>query len=154
MPDVDVRLKLDPQPCPCGCGTVGQPRRKVWQDGLAPHSRGCPCRRCVGGRQRGKSRQREHRVARDTGGVREPLSGALSGVDGRAGLWIWEETSNASLCRGLRRWWNTKQVRAKVARLYGRPGGEYRAVILTDEKPHLVVMLYEDFAPAVRDGAL
>lgn len=81
------------------------------------------------------------------------MSGGLSGVDGRAGMWVWEETSNQAVCRGLRRWWNTKTVREKVARLYGRPGGEYRAVILTDEKPWLVVMLYEDWAPVVKDAA-
>jgi hypothetical protein len=152
--EVTPRLKPDPVECVCGCGTLGQPRRKAWNDGLAAHVKGCPCRRCVGSRQRGKSRKREHRVARDTGGQREIFSGQLSGVDGRAGLWVWEETSEQAVCRGLRRWWNAKTVRTKVARLYGRPGGEYRAVILTDEKPHLVVMLYEDWAPAVRDGAL
>jgi hypothetical protein len=96
---------------------------------------------------------REHRIARDAGGVREPLSGALSGLDGRSGVWVWEETAEFAVCRGVRRWWGTKTVQRKVARLYGRPGGEARALVLTDEKPWLVVMLYEDWVSVVRDAA-
>lgn len=152
--EVFPNFKPELEPCACGCGLVGRPRKKQWNDGLGPHTRGCVCRRCVGGRQRGRSRAQEHRTARDTGGTREPLSGQLSGVDGRAGLHVWEETTNLAVCRGIRRWWGTKTVRSKVARLFSRPGGEYRWLILKDEKPFLVVGLYDDWADAVKNGDL
>lgn len=151
MSDVTPRLKPDLEPCVCGCELVARPRTKAWNDGLGPHARGCACKRCVGGRQGPKARRRENRVARDTGGAREPLSGGLSGIDGRAGLWVWEETAQVSLVRGLRRWWESKQVQAKVGRMMRRPGGEARAFIASwDGKPRLVVMPYEDWAGQVR----
>lgn len=140
-------------PCVCGCGLVGQLRAREWVDGLGPHVKRCVCRRCAGGRTRSRSRQQEHKTARATGGQREPLSGALSGIDGRSGLWVWEETAEVSVTRGLRRWWNNKGTQQKLARLYGRPGGEYRAFIAKDEKPFLVVLTFEDWADAVRNGA-
>lgn len=149
---VEPRFKPDPVACPCGCGIVAQPRRKAWQDGLAPHSRGCPCRRCIGSRQRGKASRRERRIASDMGGDREVFSGALSGVDGRAGLDVWEETAEKAVCRGIRRWWNTLTVQRKIARLMARTGVR-RALVLTDEKPWLVVMLYEDYTDLKRDAA-
>ncbi len=147
-------FKPDPNECVCGCGLIGQPRAKAWSDGLGPHVRRCQCRRCEGGRMTSRARREEHKTARRTGGKREPFSGALSGVDGRAGLWVWEETANQAVTAGLRRWWNNKGTRKKVARLYGRPGGEHRAFIAKDEKPYLVVMLWEDWADAVGSGDL
>lgn len=154
MTEVTCNLKPEPAECQCGCGLVGQPRVKAWGDGLR-HNRRCVCRRCVGGRQRSKSRVRENRVARDTGGTREPMSGALSGVDGRAGLWIWEETAQESIVRGFRRWWMSKGVTAKRSRMMRRPGGEARALILSwDGRPQVVVAPYEDWAGQVKSGEL
>lgn len=147
----DVTPNFNPKAdCPCGCGLFGTLRVKAWSDG-SHHVRLCGCRRCQGGRQRPKSRRRENRVAKDTGGTREPLSGGLSGVDGRAGLWVWEETANVAIVRGLRRWWESKTVQSKLARMMARPGGEARAFIASwDGKPRLVVMLYEDWAGQVK----
>lgn len=151
MSDLVVsNLKPDPLPCVCGCQLVGAVRKKEWQDGLGPHVKGCLCRRCSGGRQRPRSRGRENRVAKDTDGSREAMSGALSGVDGRAGLWVWEETAQANIVAGLRRWWNSKQVTEKTARLLKHAGA--RAFIASwDGKPRLVVIPYEDWAGQVRD---
>jgi hypothetical protein len=154
--EVEPRFKPDPVACPCGCGLVGFPRARAWQDGLAPHVKRCACRRCAGGRTGKNARRREHKIARETGGTREPLSGALSGVDVRSGMWVIEETANVALLAGLRRWWNSKGVRMKLVRLFGRShAGEYRAFIASwDGKPRVVVIPYEDFAQARRDGAL
>lgn len=105
----------------------------------------------MGGRHRGVSRVRENKVAKATGGTREPLSGGLSGVDGRSGLWVWEETAQVSLVAGLRRWWTSKGVTSKVARMYGRQGGERHAFVASwDGKPQVVVMTFEDWSEAVR----
>lgn len=134
-------IKVD---CPCGCGLFGVQRKKAWGDGLR-HVRRCECRRCRGSRQRPNARRREHVVAKALGGERDVLSGALSGADVRAHLWSFEETSNESIVRGIRRWWTSKGVRRKVARLYQR-GGEAHALVLSwDGRPQLVVTTWEDF---------
>lgn len=90
-------------------------------------------------------------MAKDTGGAREPLSGGLSGIDGRSGLWVWEETAQVSLVRGVRRWWESKQVQAKTARLMARHGVARAFVLSWDGKPRLVVVPYDDWAGQVRD---
>lgn len=142
---VDPVLKPDPVVCPCGCGLVGQPRRKAWRDGLGPHVKRCGCRRCVGGRQRAKARVREHKVARAVGGQREVLSGALSGTDVTGGVCDVEETANVAVCRGVRRWWESKGVQTKVARLMARRVLP-RALVLHWERQHrIVVMPYGDW---------
>jgi hypothetical protein len=147
--EVENRMKADPTACPCQCGTVGTPRVKAWADGLH-HARGCPCRRCVGGRQRPKSRVRENKVAKATGGTREPLSGGLSGVDGRSGTWTWEETAQESIVRGFRRWIESKGVTSKLARIMARHG-EARAFVLSwDGKPRWVCVPFDDWAGQVK----
>jgi hypothetical protein len=133
--------KLD---CPCGCGKFGTPRRKAWGDGLRHVSR-CPCPRCVGGRQSGKARRRENKVAKDLGGHRHALSGGLSGADVSAGYWSFEETSNEAIVRGFRRWWTSKGVRSKLARLFARRGEAHALVLSWDGRPQVVVTPYEDF---------
>lgn len=133
--------KLD---CPCGCGKFGTPRRKAWGDGLR-HVNLCPCQRCVGGRQRGKSRRRENRIAKDLGGTREPLSGGLSGADVVTHMWSFEETSNQAVVRGFRRWWTSKTVTTKVARLFARPGEAHALVLSWDGMPQVVITPYRDF---------
>lgn len=130
--------------CPCGCGLYGVQRRKAWGDGLR-HVKLCGCRRCVGSRQTGKARRREKRIAADLGGTREPFSGALSGADVKAGLWSFEETSNETVVKGFRRWWTSKTVTKKTARLFARHG-EARALVLSwDGKPQVVITPYVDF---------
>lgn len=82
------------------------------------------------------------------------MSGAMSGVDVRAGLWVFEETANVTLVRGLRSWWQSKQTVKKLERLMARTG-EARAFIASwDGKPRLVVMPYEDFKGQIRGGNL
>lgn len=150
--EVEPRLKSDPEPCACGCGLVGRPRVKVMRDGLQ-HVRLCKCRRCVGGRQPGKARKRENKIAKQTGGERSVMSGALSGYDGRSGLWVWEETSNVQLVQGLKRWWLSKQVQAKTARLMTHNGYACAFIATWDGKPRLVVTPYEDWAGQVESEA-
>lgn len=137
--------------CPCGCGIEGEQRKRAWRDGKPAHVKRCPCRRCVGSRQRNKARVREHQIALDTGGEREPLSGSISGIDGRAGSWVWEETGNQAIARGLRKWWDSSAVQNKIKRLMERPDGERRVLILTDEKPWLVIMPYESWVETVKE---
>jgi hypothetical protein len=105
----------------------------------------------VGSRQRNKARVKEHQIALDTGGEREPLSGGLSGIDGHSGDWIWEETAEKAVARGLRNWWNTITVQKKIKRLMSRPEHEHRALVITDQKPWLVVMPYEDWVDGIRN---
>lgn len=151
MAEVVNNLKDDPVSCPCGCELVGYQRVRAWSSDGLRHVKKCVCRRCTGGKQRGKATKRESRIAKDTGGVREPLSGGLSGVDGRAGLWVWEETAQESIVRGFRRWWTSKGVTSKVARMFGRPGGEARAFILSwDGRPQVVISTYADWVGQVR----
>jgi hypothetical protein len=135
--------KLD---CPCGCGLFGTPVRRARGDGLR-HVRGCPCRRCKASRVKPRARRRENRVAKDLGGTRDIMSGAITGADVTAGLWSFEETSNVALVRGLRRWWESKQIRTKMARLEARP--DLHAFVASwDGRPQLVVSPYEDFTSA------
>lgn len=153
MTVVEPEFWSDPKPdldaCVCGCGVVARPRVKAWQDGLGPHNRGCPCRRCVGGRQSSRARRREHRVAKAAGGAREPFSGALSGVDGRAGLTVWEDTANVALTRGFRRWIESKGTTSKMSRLMARTGVRRAYVLAWDSKPRWVVMPFTDWADLV-----
>lgn len=145
MTEVESFHKPEPGPCACGCGLLGRPKVKAWANGVRCN-KGCQCRRCVGGRQTGKARRRENRIARELGLERSVLSGALNGADLVGYLEI-EETSNVAIVRGLRRWWGSQQVRAKVARLYARPGTAPKAFVASwDGRPRLVVMEYEDAA--------
>lgn len=140
-PFSNLKAKLD---CPCNCGTFGMPRKRAWGDGLR-HVRGCPCRRCAGSRHKGKASVRERRIAADLGGAREILSGALSGADVKAHMWSFEETSNEAVVRGFRRWWTSKTVRSKVARLFARHGEAHGLILSWDGRPQVVVTPYEDF---------
>lgn len=149
---LDVTPNLKPLVV-CACGECGEgvPRRKAWADGL--HVRRCMCRRCIGSRQSAKARRREHRVADALGGQREPMSGNLSGFDVSSGLWRVEETANEALVKGLLRWWSSKQIQKKMARI-NAIGGVRRAFVASwDGRPQLVVMSFEDFANSVREEA-
>ncbi len=147
---VEPRLKPDPEPCPCGCGVVGAARVKPWRDGLH-HAKRCTCHRCMAPLYRKRAAQRERRIAKDLGGERSPLSGAINGADVvAAGLIEIEETANEAIVRGIRRWWESKGVCAKTARLFARYGDVPRALVLVwDSRKRLVVMRYEDFRSLV-----
>lgn len=138
--------------CPCGCETFGTPRVKAWADGLH-HVKACPCRRCVGGRQSAKARRREHRVAKAMGGRREPMSGNLSGVDVRSGLWVVEETANVALVRGFRRWIESAQIQRKLARISTKTGVRRAFVLSWDGKARWACIPFEDFANQAKEEA-
>lgn len=138
--------------CPCGCGVFGTPRKKAWGDGLR-HVRGCaPCNRCAGSRHGRNASRRERRIATDLGGAREPMSGALSGADVKAGGWSFEETTNEAVVRGFRRWWTSKTVRTKTARLLARHGEAHALILSWDGRPQCVVVPYADFVGQFNEG--
>lgn len=148
MSDVTSLLKPDLCDCACGCGAVGRPRVKAWRDGLH-HARSCVCRRCKAPTYRRAAAQRERAIAKATGGERNALSGALSGVDVSGPLVDIEETTNQAVVRGIRRWWSSKTVQSKVARLFAHAqvSGVPACLILSwDHRRRLAVMTYEDFA--------
>lgn len=146
-------LLKDKQDCVCGCGLFGTPRKKIWQGETQGHVNRCACRRCVGGRQRAKSRKRENRVAKDLGGQREPLSGGLSGIDVRVGEIVWiEETGNKGLVAGIKRWWTGKGTTSKMARITdrGKAMGVPTAFVGSwDGAPQVAVMDYKSFTDLV-----
>ncbi len=149
--DVTPRLKPDPAACSCGCGVIGQPRARAWHDGLAAHARTCRCRRCEAPRYRQRAAKRERRMAKDLGGQRSPLSGAINGADVVAPFIEIEETANETVVRGIRRWWTSKTVVDKTDRLFARPGDVARALVLTwDGRKRVVVMRYDDLQLLVR----
>ncbi len=101
---------------------------------------------------RKRAAQRERRIAKDLGGERSPLSGAVNGADVvTAGVIEIEETANEAVVRGIRRWWESQGVSAKTARLFARYGSVPRALVLVwGNRKRLVVMRYEDFRSLVR----
>jgi len=136
--------------CPCGCGVFGTPKRKAWGDGLH-HVKGCgPCKRCSGSRAKKNAYVRERKIAKAISGERDAMSGALSGRDVHMGLWSIEETAEEALVRGLRRWWTSKQIRTKVARLMARHGEAHGFVASWDGRPQIVVVPYDDWVGQVR----
>lgn len=140
-------LKPDPIPCACGCGAVGRPRTKAWRDSLH-HSVTCRCARCKAPTYRRAAAKRERAIAKDIGGERHALSGALSGVDVSSVIVEVEETSNVAVTRGIRRWFESLTVQRKIARLiaHGRVSGVPSALVLTwERRRRLVVMDYESF---------
>lgn len=140
-------LKTD---CPCGCGTFGTARRRAWNDGLEPHVNRCPCRRCKAPRHKNNASRRENRIAKDTGGERSALSGALSGYDGRSGLHVWEETSQVAITRTFRKWVESKGVTDKLERLMNLSGYNRHFILSWDGKPRWVCTPYEDWAAGVK----
>jgi hypothetical protein len=122
------------------------------RDGLN-HVNRCPCRRCSAPRHKNKASGRERKIAADTGGERSVLSGALSGYDGRAGLHIWEETSNRAVVATFEKWIESKGVTDKMARLMAQSGYMRHLIVSYGPrlKPRWVVTPYEDWASSVRD---
>lgn len=139
------------QTCACGCGLFGSPKRKAFGDGLR-HIRGCECRRCRGSHYARNAGRRERRIASDLGGAREPFSGALSGADVKAGGWSFEETSNEAVVRGFRRWWTSKTLRRKTARLFARHGEAHALILSWDGRCQVVITAYDDFVGQFGDG--
>lgn len=154
MPQVEPNFKESQYGiCPCGCETYARYRTTAWRDGLGPHVRTCPCRRCVGGRQRPKARRRENRIAKDTQGHRELLSGGVTGRDVTTGDGVWiEETSNVTVVRGIRRWWESKTVRSKTHRILHQYQAPAALIVSWDGKPQLVVQTYQDWLTSTSNG--
>jgi hypothetical protein len=129
--------------CPCGCGKFGVPRVRRSRDGLF-HTRNCgPCRSCDGRRARNRSSSRERVIAKSIpNGVREVLSGAVSGHDVGCPWLVYEETHNVGLVAGLRRWWEREAVQRKTARILAAelPGA---FIASWDGSPRVVVMSWE-----------
>lgn len=135
--------------CPCGCGLFGAPLKKEHRDGTR-HVRGCQCPRCKGRNVKRAAGNRERRIARRVGGERSILSGALSGYDiavplRGGGILVIEETTNASITKGVDRWWAGKGVSSKVARILAHRGG-----IAALRMPRLTVMPTADFDALAR----
>lgn len=130
--------------CGCGCGRFGSLRTKVWRDGTRC-VKFCECPRCQGGRVKARARTRENRIAKDVGGTRAFASGILTGFDVASSVVEIEETSNQTIVRGIRRWWNSKTVEAKVARLMSHRRRARALVLHWDKAPRLAVMPYTDF---------
>jgi hypothetical protein len=131
--------------CACGCGTVGRQRARAWLDGLPPHVKRCPCRRCSAPRFKTNASRRERKVAKAVGGRRNIGSGAFGGSDVVGGIVNIEETAQESLVRGLRRWWGTKAMQTKTARLLEQRLIPNAFVASWDGKARLVVMEWDDF---------
>lgn len=138
-----------PESCPCGCGATGVPRVRRSRDGLY-HVRNCgkgrnvkSCRSCAGRRARNNSSARERKAFTSLpGGVREVLSGAVSGHDGSCHWLVYEETHNVGLTKGLRRWWERPVIAAKTAKILAAdlPGA---FIASWDGRPQLVVQSWE-----------
>lgn len=124
--------------CPCECGLFGTIRKKTG------HVRLCPCKKCAAPRYRQRAARRERKIAKDFGGERQVLSGALSGADVKAPGVCIEETASKTICGPVRTAWNNKAARIMERR---HRFAEKPMLVLADEKPWLVVMLYEDAAP-------
>ena len=131
--------------CVCGCETIGRPRARAWQDGLGPHVKLCPCRRCAGPRFKKNASRRERKVAAAVGGRRNIGSGAFGGSDTIGGVVNIEETMQESLVKGLRRWWTSKGVQTKTTKLLQQKVIPNAFVASWDGKARLVVMEYPDF---------
>ncbi len=90
-------------------------------------------------------------MAKDLGGQRSAFSGAINGADVVAPFIEIEETANEAVVRGIRRWWTSKTVVDKTARLFARPGHVARVLVLTwDGRKRVVVMRYDDLRLLVR----
>jgi hypothetical protein len=136
--------------CVCGCGVYGTLRRQPWRDGLGPHVKTCPCRRCSGRRYKQQASRRERKVARMIEGKREWGSGAGGRAD-VSGVVNIEETANRAVLAGLKRWWYGKGTQAKVAAIMKLKTAPPAFVASWSDAPHLapkpqlVVMRWDDF---------
>jgi hypothetical protein len=94
------------------------------------------------------ARKRENKIAKAIGGQRDSRSGGLSGVDVASLVVEIEETSNQAVTRGLRRWWESKTVKNKRARLWSRTFSDAEPVLVAswDGKPQLAVLEFDSFA--------
>lgn len=135
--------------CGCGCGCYGTLKRP-WRSNGVRCVRGCGCKQCHGRSVKRRASERERRIARDLGGERSPLSGALNGADVTGPVDV-EETSDKAVCRGFVAWVGGKGVQAKTARLLARRTDAPRALLLSPGgRPSWAVMPYEDFVQLAR----
>lgn len=113
MTEVESRLKQWIT-CPCGCGREGRPQTKARADGH--HVRGCDCRACKAGAHPKAEKRRVAKFARRSGLTQASGSGRRLGYD-LSGVLALEETSAVALVDPLRKWWERKGIRDKVARV-------------------------------------
>lgn len=135
MTDVTPRLK-EWITCACGCGE-GRPQTKARADGM--HVRGCTCRACKAGAHPKNERKRVSRFARKSGLTQASGSGRRLGYD-LSGVIALEETSAVALIDPLRKWWERKGVRDKVARVADQRMLPWGFAASWDGKVQLVVM--------------
>lgn len=116
MTDVQPRFK-EWIFCACGCELEGRPQRRAKRDGM--HVRGCECRACKAGVHPKAEKRRVGKFARRSGLTQASGSGRRLGYD-LSGVVALEETSAVALVDPLRKWWERKGVRDKVARVAGQ----------------------------------
>jgi len=131
--------------CQCGCGVYGTLKKRPQRDGLRHVARLCKCKRCEGSRHKKNSGARERRIAKDVGGERSPLSGAISGWDIGTPVIKIEETSNHALVRGLRRYVESKQFTSKVRRLSEQTTFAWAFLASWEGKPRWYLLSAESF---------
>lgn len=123
--------------CACGCGLEGRPQTKARRDGM--HVRGCSCRGCKAGVHPKAEKRRVGKFARRSGLTQASGSGRRLGYD-LSGVLALEETSAVALVDPLRKWWERKGVRDKVARVAGQRLVPYGFAASWDGKVQLVVL--------------
>lgn len=129
----DMERKQD---CACGCGIFGAVRKKTG------HVNRCECRRCKAPRYKQRATRDEHKVAKDLHGERQVLSGALNGADVLYPGGCVEVTREKRIAGPVRTAWEKKTSRIMERR---HRFAEVPVLILTDEKPWLCVLLYDDW---------
>lgn len=139
--EVEPRLKPWVQ-CACGCAE-GRPQTKARRDGM--HVRGCLCRACSAGAHPKNERRRVGKFARRSGLSQASGSGRRLGYD-LSGVVALEETSAVALVDPLRKWWERKGVRDKVARVAGQRMLPWGFAASWDGKVQLVVIPADGFA--------
>lgn len=136
MTEVESRLKPWVL-CACPCKREGRPQTKARRDGM--HIRGCSCRACSAGAHPKNERRRVARYARKSGLTQASGSGRRLGYD-LSGVLALEETSAVALVGPLRKWWERKGVRDKLARVSGQRLVPWGFAASWDGKVQVVVL--------------
>jgi hypothetical protein len=141
MTEVTPRFKALVR-CACGCGE-GRPQTKARRDGM--HVRGCECRACTAGAHPKAEKRRVGKYARRSGLTQASGSGRRLGYD-LSGVVALEETSAVALVDPLRKWWERKGMRDKVARVADQRMVPWGFAASWDGKVQLVVIPADGFA--------
>lgn len=150
----NFRVQVD---CECGCGAFGTARASAWASDGKVHTRNCVCSVCSAAKHRPQATRREKKLAKAIGGNRDNRSGGLSGFDVRNLVVEVEETTDQAIVGTIRRWWDSKRVKAKRARLWARTFSDAeKALVLQwdDEEGRggLVVMELDAFTRLAARG--